>query len=217
MAFWRKRVKEEQAEVRTTSDGTPQLSAESLPDTPTVLQAVTPSRLRAKDIGRSGTVTLLATGIVNPFGPTLNVLAVDGEPTLGAQLPVLRLLLNPFTQEAEQVGLAKIGRTWNLATDLPPFYSCIAGSCPTVLLVSAMLDDEEAVALCSGFLQIFRDGPEVLEKIRRFPGDPWNRIQGDVDGLGDVLGEAELGEESAVVARTLTPEESIELAMKSSR
>ena len=36
-------------------------------------------------------------------GPTLNALEVDGDPVPGRELPVIRVLLNPFTQEAEQV------------------------------------------------------------------------------------------------------------------
>jgi hypothetical protein len=140
------------------------------------------------------------------------VLAIVGDPQPGQELPVVRALLNPFTQEAEEVGMAWIGETWDLATDLRPFFSSIAGSCPTVLLPSAMLDDGEALALCSDFLQIFDDGVELLEKVRRFPGDPWNRVQEDVGGIGDVVRQFELAEEPAAVRRALNREEARELA-----
>ena len=57
---------------------------------------------------------------------------------------------------------------------------------------STMLDDEEALALCTDFLQIFDDGFELLEKVRRFPGDPWKQVQEDVEGIGDILEQVEL-------------------------
>lgn len=212
MALWRKRTKQ-----KGDGPGVPpaRLSADAddASDAPTVLQPLdTPRSVSPTTIGQDGMFTLLATGIVNPFGPTLNVLAIDGDPEPGRQLPVIRVLLNPFTQEAETIGLARIGGTWDLASGLPRFFDSIAGSCPTVLMPSAMLDDDEAISLCSEFLQVFDDAFGVLERVRRFPGDPWNRIEKEVGGLGDVLRQAELGEETGSQQRALTEGEARELA-----
>lgn len=171
-----------------------------------------PRKVSSRNVGQGGMLTLLATGIVNPFGPTLNALMVDGDPELGRELPVLRLMLNPFVQEIEHVGEAKIGESWNLAGDLPPFFSSIAGSCPTILMPSAMLDEAAALALCAEFLQVFDDGFELREKVGRHPGDPFSRVQEDVEGLGDILSQFQAGAELDEAKRRLTPEEARHLA-----
>lgn len=212
MALWNRRSKDESSK---STAAVPSSTADTAGDSPTVLQLLAkPEPIRLETIGDKGLVTLIASAIVNPFGPTLNVLAVDGDPQPYRELPVIRLMLNPFAQEAEQVGLARIGTSWDLPATLPPFFSSIAGSCPTILLPSAMLDHRAAQTLCARFLEAFDDGLEVLEKVRRFPGDPWNRIQQDVDGLGDVLEDIERGKEKAGADRRLAPEEADELAAK---
>jgi hypothetical protein len=179
----------------------------------TVLElAPSPKEISTQKVGQDGMLTLLATGLVNPFGPTLNALVIDGDPEPGRTLPVLRLMLNPFVQEFEQVGSATIGESWNLAGDLPPFFTSITGSCPSILMPSAMLDDSAALMLAAEFLQLFDDGFELREKVRRHPGDPFNRVQEDVDGLGDMLRQFTGGEELADTKRRLTPDEARELA-----
>ena len=212
MALWRRR-RREQEEGALGRTAPPSDYAWSASDAPTVLRLVdNPRSVATTKLGQDAVLTLLATGIVNPFGPTLNVLAIVGDPQPEQELPVVRALLNPFTQEATEVGFARIGERWDLAAHLRPFFSFIAGSCPTVLMPSTMLDDEEALALCTDFLQIFDDGFELLEKVRRFPGDPWKRVE-EVEGIGDILQQAELGEEPADTRRTLTQEEARALAI----
>lgn len=137
-------------------------------------------------IGQNGLSTLLCGGIINPFGPTLNAIALDGPFEAGKELPIVYMNLNPFSQEAKEVGIAQIGETWNPAVDLLPFFSMMFGSCPTLLLPSSLLDSDEAVAIYSLFLATFDDGLSQLKKVPNFPGDPWNRIQQDVNGLEDV-------------------------------
>lgn len=212
MTFWKKRRQEEPDETAPLR-AAPTVPAEKARDTPTVLEMLaSPKEAAPREVGQDGMLTLLATGIVNPFGPTLNALVVDGDPEPGLDLPILRFMLNPFVQEIEQVGVAKIGTSWNLAEDLQPLYPSIAGSCPSIVMPSATLDDDGALELCSGFLQSFDDGFGLLEKVRRFPGDPWNRVQSDVDGLGDILKQFQAGDEHVEGARRLTTEEARELA-----
>lgn len=211
MALWKKR-RQEHTEEATPPPVAQTVQAESAPAATVLQLSPSPREISTRNVGKEGMLTLLATGIVNPFGPTFNAIVVDGDPKPGRELPVLRFMLNPFVQELEQVGVARIGESWNLVSDLPPFFPSIAGSCPSILMPSQMLDDSAALELCAGFLQLFDDGFELREKVRRHPGDPFNRVQEDVEGLGDMLRQLVAGEEPTDAKRRLTPEEARDLA-----
>jgi hypothetical protein len=142
----------------------------------------------AKIGGEEGLKTLFAWGIVNPFGPTLTVVATDGilyAP--GRKLPIVYLMLNPFQQEVQIVGEASIGQTWNSMHDLVPLFDVRLGSCPTLLLPSAYREGDKDVEFYANFLSRFGDGSTVLEKVRRFPGDPWKRVKEDADDARGIM------------------------------
>jgi hypothetical protein len=148
---------------------------------------------------------------MNPFGPTLNALVLDGESGAERQLPVLYLMLNPFSQKVTEVGRATIADEWNLFGELPRFSHLPFGSCPTLLLPSAMLTHEDAVLLYARFLATFDDGYEVLGGVRQFPGDPWKRVKQAMDGIGGTLARLMAGQEDAA-GRKLTEDEAMELS-----
>jgi hypothetical protein len=92
MALWKRR-RDPDEEVTTPRTTTASTAAGS-----TVLELLAvPKQVSVRKVGRKGTLTFMATGIVNPFGPTLNVLAIDGNPEPGREAPLLRFMLNPFT------------------------------------------------------------------------------------------------------------------------
>lgn len=139
------------------------------------------------DAFSSGLATfLLGAGIVNPMGPTLNVLAMEGLGNPGDTAKVCQLSLNPFNQSCNEVGEVVIGDVWNPPHDLMPFLDGW-GSCPTLLIPSALYNQKAAEELFSRFLQRFEDGAETLQQIRKHPGDPWTRVKGEMDGLAGML------------------------------
>lgn len=169
-----------------------------------------PQHARLESIGAEGLTTLLAGGIVNPFGPTLNVLAADG--IEGPDLPVVFLMLNAFSQQCQVVGRATIGDGW-----IPPqfavrYFAERCGGRPTLLLPSLRVAHAEAVSLYSRFLQLLPDGGDVLTEVKRFPGDPWNRIQKAVDGIAARLEAPKAGRDEPHEPKPLTPSEAEELA-----
>ena len=161
------------------------------------------------DVGHSGFTTLIAGGVVNPFGPTLTVLTADGHfPKAVGRVPVLLITLNPFAQTCHTVGHVEIGDLWSPLEDLEPFLASLAfGACPTLLIPSTYMNTDVTRTLYARFLARFEDGAEVLAKVRRYPDDPWSR---NLAGL-DVL-KAERTDEAPVKRGRLNAAEALELA-----
>ena len=174
----------------------------------TLLREPMPTSLA--EVGHSGFTTLIAGGIVNPFGPTLTVLTADGHfPKAVGRVPVLLIALNPFAQTCHTVGHVEIGDLWSPLEDLEPFLASLAfGACPTLLIPSTFMDPDVTRALYARFLATFEDGAEVLAKVRRYPDDPWSR---NLAGLDAVL-RAERADEVPVKQGRLHPAEAMELA-----
>ncbi len=140
-----------------------------------------------ESVGRQGVTTLFAIGIVNPMGPTLNALVADGLGAVGERRALLHLMLNPFSQSCYEVGSVVLGETPPSLRDLQAFFSLPLGACPTLLMPSALYSAECAQEFFTQLLQSFDDGTEAWEKVRRFPGDPWKRIQNEMEGLPDLI------------------------------
>ena len=148
----------------------------------TLLSDAVPTSLT--EVGQSGFTTLIAAGVVNPFGPTLTVLTADGHfPKATGRVPVLLIALNPFTQTCRTVGHVEIGDLWSPLEDLDPFLTSLPfGACPTLLIPSIFMNPEVTRTLFARFLTTFEYGAEVLAKVRRYPDDPWRRNLAGLDG-----------------------------------
>jgi hypothetical protein len=136
----------------------------------------TPEPTTLKQVTAQRVTSFLAAGIVNPFGPTLNVVAAAGELDPGAKLPVVRMILNPFSQELQTVGELTVGESWRPSAVIYPIFDLPFGSCPTLLLPSRLLDAEQATLLYAKFLRRFDDARRVLEDVQKFLGNPWDRV-----------------------------------------
>lgn len=144
-----------------------------------------------EDLDGSPLDVFYALGIVNPFGPTLTVVAAAGKPTPGTALPLVKVTLNPFSQTAEQVGRFKVGETWNPLRDLEPLVELDYGSCPTLLFITNQVDTETRDQLAAKLLASFEDeAVEVWRSVERHYSDPWSRVSesmsggsGDRDGM----------------------------------
>jgi hypothetical protein len=133
-------------------------------------------------VGQKGFTTLIATGIVNPVGPTLNVVAADDYfPTAQGRIPILHFMLNPFSHTCRVVGTLDIGDEWEPVDDLEPFCSLEFGSCPTLLLPSIFNSPDGNELVYARLLRECDDGVGVLSRVEQYPGDPWSRVQSDID------------------------------------
>jgi hypothetical protein len=177
---------------------------------PLIVTAINPPVDYTGSLAEEGFMTLFATGIVNPFGPTLTVLAAEGVARSRRESTIVRLVLNPFLQHFEEVGIAQPGEAWRLQSQLPAFFPLYAEeSCPTLLMHPPLLGHEHALAVFAELLATFEDGVSVLEGVRRYPGDPMNRVQEQMNGLGAIL---EAGPTEQETNRRLTATQARELA-----
>lgn len=171
-----------------------------------------PREVELESVGKSGFTTFFAVGIVNPMGPTLNALAADGIGAVNERLALLHLMLNPFSQTCYEVGFLTLGETWSPVRDLRPFFSLPLGSCPTLLMPSALYSDECAKDLFSELLQSFEDGNEAWDKLRHFPGDPWKRVEKEMAGLPDLIASSLKKMQTGEQPRRLRATEALEFA-----
>jgi hypothetical protein len=163
-------------------------------------------------VGQEGFTTLFALGIVNPMGPTMNVLVANGFGSVGERRALLHLMLNPFSQSSYEVGVVTFGETSPSLPDLRAFFSLPFGACPTLLIPGALYSDEFAQNLFVELLQSFDDGHQAWDKLRHFPGDPWKRVENEMAGLPDFIAKSLKRIETQKQPRRLTITEAGEFA-----
>ena len=133
-----------------------------------------------------------ALGIVNPFGPTLNIVATAGKHQVGSRLPVIRAMLNPFSQVIQQVGWETVGEIWYPRLDLKPFLGLDFGDCPTFITVRNAVPDVERVNLIADILMQFDSGVrENCARVTAFFGNPWDRVSDAMSGREPVIDDNE--------------------------
>jgi hypothetical protein len=146
-----------------------------------------PEKVDFASVGKRGMTVMLAAGIVNPFGPTLGVVASDGSFNDGGCLPIVRMTVNPFSQECQVMGKVTVKDTWNPILDPQPFLSGLLQSAPTLLLPPVFLEHRDTVRMFGRFLYVFNGVSPLLAKVKRFPKDPWKRIDADMKSVSDNL------------------------------
>jgi hypothetical protein len=135
-----------------------------------------PLPIQLNTVTEKPATALLVGGIVNPFGPTLNVVMAHGTWEAGETLPVLRVMLNPFTQQVETVGEISVAETWVPSVVISQLFQLPFGSCPTLLLPSVFFDHDSAVRFHAKFLKTFSDSRRVFDDVKKHFGDPWERV-----------------------------------------
>jgi hypothetical protein len=136
---------------------------------------------------------LLVAGIVNPMGPTLTAVIVPGKLKAGNKLSVVQLMLNPFSQEAATVGQLVLGSKWRPSAIIRPLFRLSFGSCPTLLLPSVHLDDNHSLSLHAEFLRGFEDARDVLQRVRQYLGNPWDRVSQEMNSAFAGVGGSAAG------------------------
>ena len=142
-----------------------------------------PTQLSLDDLDGSALDVFFATGIVNPFGPTLSVVAAAGEPAEKRELPVVEIMLNPFKQQVLQIGKMLVGSEWTPADDLKPLIQRDYGGCPTMVLISNQVTDSVRFELATQILETHGDRIRVVtEAVKKHFGDPWTRVSEEMRG-----------------------------------
>jgi hypothetical protein len=141
---------------------------------------------------------LLAGGIVNPFGPTFAALLMIGGKARDAW-DLYRLTLNPFHQELTRLRAHK-----NKAEVVPP--SSMIGElglsgAPTILFFGS-LGDEEIHACVREIAAKSANFDSLLDRLRRFTGDPWKRVAEETREAEEVLVDHAAGKPHTPLGRT---------------
>jgi hypothetical protein len=111
----------------------------------------------------------------------LNVVAVVGDFAPNRKLPLVRVMLNPFSQEAEQIGDAVFAGRWSPVQDFEPLLRLAAGACPTLVLPSSLLDEDDALTITARWLATFDDARKTMDSVGAHFGDPWTRVGEEVE------------------------------------
>lgn len=125
-----------------------------------------------------------ATGIINPFGPTVNVV-VSLNVTREGKHPLVHAVLNPFSQQVRLIGTFKPGNGWVPQVDFEPLYHRDLGSCPTLLLLHSGLDERTRHDVALAMLRRFPDAPATMARVRRFLGDLSSRLEYEMETAGN--------------------------------
>ena len=124
-----------------------------------------------------------ALGIVNPAGPTFSFVAAVGDWEEGKVLPVVNVMLNPFSQSVEEVARFTVGAGWEPVNDLEPLIQFGFGSCPSLILLSAEIPEESRLSFTTKVLEAFGQGVVVVhDLVRSHFGDPWTRVSAEMKG-----------------------------------
>ncbi len=124
--------------------------------------------------------------IVNPFGPTMTFVAAAGKPQIGQALPLVKVMLNPFSQDVQQIGRFWVGETWAPLRDFVPILELDYGSCPTLMLISNQIEESDRKKLASKLFANFdEDVARVCRSVEKHFGDPWTRVSEALSGGND--------------------------------
>lgn len=125
----------------------------------------------------------------------------------GATLQVVQLLLNPVIQEVQVVGEISVAETWCPAVVISPLFGLHYGSCPTLLLPSLLLEDDDVISIYAEFLRKFANARRVLEDVKQYFGNPWDRVSAEMHRASE-----ELRKTAAEPMAPLNEKEAAELA-----
>lgn len=167
----------------------------------------TPIENALEDLDAAPLSAFFCLGIVNPSGPTLSFVAVVGEMKENAELPIVLVMLNPFAQSVIQVGRFICGTTWNPPVDFQPLLGLAYGDCPTMMLISSAMDEDDRLEVGSRMLESFGDQVvSIYSDVSRFPNDPWSRVSSAMAGASVRLDLPRDESARKLAAIALTPE-----------
>lgn len=142
---------------------------------------------------------MLGGGIVNPFGPTLQLIAATGPWQAGTAMPLIQAMVNPFSQSVSHIGTFHSRDLIDPVQTLRELVPKNAGGCPTALLVSPLLRGraEDTVACTAAYVAACDSGLSTLEGVKNFPGDPRSRVKHDIAESMKIVMARQKGRETA--------------------
>ncbi len=157
-------------------------------------------------------VALFVTGIVNPFGPTLTAYVAVNTPA-EVVWPVVRVMLNPFSQSVELVGEVSGVLRFRVELLASRLAGILTGSCPSLLLPNADLSAQEAIAIHAGLIRSYHDARRVMDSVRRHFGSPGQRVSEEMKAAVERLTtDANVNRPEVESDSPLTEAESVEFA-----
>lgn len=140
---------------------------------------------------------VFAAGIVNPFGPTLTAVLVRESPREEGSADIIRLMLNPFSQEMQLKGVVPDKDSVSIpdiAKNIPTDW---LGACPTLLIPGKALNTDFGALELNGLLRTLHDARETLDALERFPRNPWDRISDEMNSaVAAAVGKKSQGAQS---------------------
>lgn len=148
--------------------------------------------------------------IVNPSGPTFTFVAAAGKPQKGQALPLVKVMLNPFSQDVQQIGRFWVGDTWNPLNDFDPLIELAYGSCPTLMLISNQMEEKVRKELAAKLFASFdQDIARVCRSVEKHFGDPWTRVSEAMSGGNDDYEEMSPEEAGQQMAKAVFSDEHV--------
>jgi len=143
-----------------------------------------------------------ALGIVNPVGPTFSFVATVGDWEEGKVLPVVNVMLNPFSQSTKVVARLTVGASWEIGNDLEPLMHLGFGNCPTLVLLSARIPEVSRLSFTTKIFEAFgKNVVDVQNLVSSHLGDPWTRVSAEMkDARTRALTEEKRGAWASVSA-----------------
>jgi Flotillin len=98
--------------------------------------------------------------------------AVAAAPAYRAQSPIIDGL-------HKEIGIS--GSSWQPVHDFEPLFGLELGGCPSLVLPSCLLEEHEAIAIHARWLAGFRGMRDTWRFIKKYPSDPWTRVNESVN------------------------------------
>ena len=149
-----------------------------------------------KELGDISAYRAITTyGIVNPFGPTMNILATLSNWRNKSSLPVYLLQLHPFSPEIlkkwtlpmeEQAHVETINNILDEVCDM-------RGGCPTFLYPGSLWSEDDSYMMLVKIVMGKEGGVETAELCRRFRANAFARVTYEIASSGQKLQERKEG------------------------
>jgi hypothetical protein len=150
-----------------------------------------PETLDLIKVLKKAPTTVLFSAIVNPFGPTMVVVAADGDLRSGERLPLYMIDLGPFTHTCVEVGWAdtSVPLSPDSFRSLHSLFGDMA--CPTVALATSVLGEADAERVVEEWLASFPNARGTYASVRKYLGNPWKRVEKETNSALDELANEE--------------------------
>ncbi len=132
--------------------------------------------------------SILSYGIVNPFGPTLMMLATPRKRGANIMTPVYLLKVHPFSPGIEKMWMIPTKEV-TTKRELAPIFDSITtgefsrGGCPTLLITGSIIPKKDSLDVLVDIVANREDGKRTFDNCNAFKGDPFARVGFEVESM----------------------------------